>query len=168
MDFDTRMSAKLSELKKQLEDIAGKEIEATPEQLAIFSFPVGAAFSEENSSITSRRIIFPGKFCTSPVTLLDASGRTSTGTDGTRTFRLTDFICSSVNSFSEPVFVLATPKTASACYVTITHQLVSNPNNPGSFSDVQFTAFTWKANGTADPNIPFDWRCRVVSNPIIF
>ena len=167
MEIDARKSAKLAELKKQLEDIAGKEIEATPEQLAIFSFPVGSAFYEENSSITLRRIIFPGKFCSSPVTLLDASGRTSTGTDGTRTFRLTDFICSNINSFSEPVFVLATPKTASACYVTITHQLISDPNNPSSFNDVQFTAFTWKAGGTADPNIAFDWRCRVVSNQII-
>ena len=75
MEIDDQMSAKLAELKKQLEKISGKEIDASAEQLASFSFPVGSAFYEENSQVTSRRIIFPGKFCTSPLTLLDASGR---------------------------------------------------------------------------------------------
>src|SRR5262249_4517767 len=90
-----------------------------------------------------------------------------TGADGKRSLRLTDFICSDINSFSEPVFLLATPKTESPCYVTVTNQLLKDPNNPNSFNDVQINVFTWKPNGTADPNIPFDWRCRVVSNPII-
>jgi hypothetical protein len=167
MAIDNKMAATLTELKAQLEKATGKEIDANAEQLAFFSFPVGSAFYEENSQVTSRRIIFPGKFCTSPVKLLDASGRTSTGADGKRVFLLSDFICSDINSFSEPVFLLATPKTASACYVTLTHELIKNPNNP-TFNDVQITAFTWKPNGEANPNIAFDWRCRVVSNLIIF
>jgi hypothetical protein len=166
MEIDAQMSAQLAELKKQLEKISGKEIDASAEQLAFFSFPVGSAFYEQNSEVTSRRIIFPGKLCTSPLTLHDASGRTSTGADGKRVFHLSDFICSNLNSFSEPVFLLATPKTTSPCYVTLTHKLIPDPNNP-TFNDVEIAAFTWKPNGTADPNIAFDWRCRVVSNQII-
>jgi hypothetical protein len=65
------------------------------------------------------------------------------------------------------VFLLATPKTASPCYITLIHQLIKDPNNPNFFIDVEITAFTWKPGGEADPNIAFDWRCRVVSNPII-
>lgn len=166
MANDDKVSASLTELKTQLEKISGKEIDASAEQLKLFSFPVGSAFYEENSQVASRRIIFPGKFCTSPVTLLDASGHSSTGGDGKRVFRLRDFICSDLNSFSEPVFLLATPKTTSACYITLTHHLIQNPDN-STFNDVEITAFTWKPNGEAAPNIAFDWRCRVVSNPII-
>jgi hypothetical protein len=46
------------------------------------------------------------------------------------------------------------------------HELVRNPDSP-IFNDLQITAFTWKPNGEPAPNIPFDWRCRVVSNIII-
>jgi hypothetical protein len=49
----------------------------------------------------------------------------------------------------------------------LTHQLIKDPNNPNFFNDVEITAFAWKPGGEADPNIAFDWRCRVVSNPII-
>jgi|SRR5690242_4502740 hypothetical protein len=167
MEIDPKMSAALGDFKTQLEKISGTQIEASADQLAFFSFPVGSAFYEENSQITSRFVVLPGKFCTTPRTLLDATGRTSTGADGKRVFRLSDFICSSLNSFSEPVFLLATPKTATPCYITLTHQLIKDPNNPNSFNDVEITAFTWKPGGEADPNIAFDWRCRVVSNPII-
>jgi hypothetical protein len=140
------------------------EINATmsPEQPAISSLPV----YEDHSQVASRRIISAGNLGTGPLTFLDASGRASTGPDGRRVFRLSDFVCD-INSFSEPVFLIATPKTSRACHVTLTHELIENPSDPGSFSDVEITAFTWKPNGTADPNIVFDWRCRVVSNPII-
>jgi hypothetical protein len=167
MNIDPELARKLAELKKQLEAVTGKEIDASPEQLAAFAYPAGSAFYEENSQVLWRRIIFPGKFCVSPVTLLDASGRSSTGTNGTIVFLLSSFICSDINSFSEPVFLLATPHVASACYITMTHQIVPDQNHPG-YNDVQITAHAWGPNGTPAPNISFDWRCRVVSNPIIF
>jgi hypothetical protein len=167
MTLDPKLESKLAELKKQIEKITGTQIDAGPEQLAIFSFPAGSAFYEESSQVLWRRIIFPGKFCVSPVTLLDASGRSSTGTDGKIVFLLSSFICSDLNSFSEPVYLLATPHVAQACYMTVTHAIVPDSNHPG-YNDVQITAYSWGPNGTAAPNISFDWRCRVVSNPIIF
>jgi hypothetical protein len=135
----------------------------SPEQPAISSLPV----YEDHSQVTSRRIISSGNLGTAPLTFLDASGRASTGPDGKRVFRLSDFVCD-INSFSEPVFLIATPKTSRPCHVTLTHELIGNPGEPGLFSDVEITAFTWTPDGTADPNIAFDWRCRVVSNPIVF
>lgn len=167
MSINSKTATKLADLKKQLEDITGQEVQATPDQLAIFSFPVGAASFERESQVLFRRIIFPGKFCSTPITLLDVSGRTATGADGTSTFLLSSFICSDFNSFSEPVSVLATPKTTSPFFVTLTHELVTDPNNATSFNDVRIKAFVWDANGAAAPNIVFDWRCRVVSNQII-
>jgi hypothetical protein len=166
MAIDDKISAALADVKAQLEKATGKEIDVDTEQLAFFSFPVGSSFYEENSQTTWRRIIFEGKFCNSPVRLLDATGRTSTGADGKRVFLLSDFICSDTNSFAEPIFLQATPKTATPCYVTLMHELVKNPNSP-IFNDLQITAFTWKPDGEPAPNIPFDWRCRVVSNIII-
>jgi hypothetical protein len=130
---------------------------------AILSLPV----YEDGHQVTSRRLIFPEQPCPGPLTFLDASGRISTGADGTRGFRLSNFLCD-INSFSEPVFLVATPKTTSACHVTLTHELIRDPTDPNSFSDVEITAFTWKPDGTPAPNIAFDWRCRVVSNPITF
>jgi hypothetical protein len=169
MSINPEMATKLAELKKQLEEIAGQEIEVSAELLDVF-FPVGSALYEENSQVTRYRIILPGgvvKSCLTPVTLLDASGRSSTGSDGKGVFLLSKFICSSLNSFSEPVFLLATPHVTNPCYTTMTHEIVPDANNPG-FNDVQITAYTWGPNGTPAPNISFDWRCRVVSNPIIF
>jgi len=167
MSVDSDMETKLAELKKDIEKVVGREIQADPDQLAIFAFPTGAAFYEENSQVLWRRIIIPGKFCVSPVTLLDASGRSFTGSNGKVTFSLSDFICSDINSFSEPVNLLGTPHMASPCFVTMTHQIVPNPNSP-TFNDVQITAFSWNAAGKPAPSISFDWRCRVVSNTIIF
>ncbi len=167
MTIDPELERKLAEIKKELEKVAGKQIDAGPEQLAIFSYPAGSAFYEENSQVLWRRIIFPGKFCVSPVTLLDASGRSFTGADGKSVFLLSSFICSDLNSFSEPVFLLATPHVTNACYMTLTHAIVPDPNHPG-YNDVQISAYSWGPNGMAAPNISFDWRCRVVSNPIIF
>jgi hypothetical protein len=40
MSIDPEMERKLAKLKKQLEEITGKEIDASPEQLAIFAYPV--------------------------------------------------------------------------------------------------------------------------------
>jgi hypothetical protein len=167
MTIDPEMATKLATLKKQIEEVTGKEVDASAEQIAIFAFPAGSAFYEENSQVLWRRIIFPGKFCNTPVTLLDASGRSSSGPDGKSVFLLSSFICNSLNSFSEPVFLLATPHVTNPCYTTMTYEIVPDPSNPG-YNDVQITAYTWSPNGTPATNISFDWRCRVVSIPVIF
>lgn len=171
MSIDPEMAGKLAELKKQLEEVTGREIDASPEQLAIFAFPVGSAFyaaADEGAEVSWRRIIFPGKFCVSPVRLLEASGRSTTGSDGKSIFLLSGFICSGLNEFSEPAYLLATPHVATACYMTMTHEIIPlNPPNP-PFNDVQITAYSWAPDGKAAPNISFDWRCRVPSAEIIF
>jgi hypothetical protein len=67
------------EAKKQLEALLGHEIDIdiTPEQAAVFEFPIGA-HDTTNGVVRSRLIFPPTKICT-PSTLLDASGATTTG-----------------------------------------------------------------------------------------
>jgi len=44
---------------------------------------------------------------------------------------------------------------------------VPDPNNPSFNNDLQITLFAWDANGAAAPSVSIDWRCRLVSLPII-
>jgi hypothetical protein len=166
MEIDAALSAKLAELKKQLEGISGQKIDASPEQLFPLFFRVSLA-SSEDGTILSRGLIFPGTSCSQasalPANLLDVSSRSTTGADGKAVFLLSNFICSTVNSFAEPVNVVVTPNAATPCYATMTHVLVPKPNAPGVFNDLQITVFTWTPNGTVAPNISFDWRCRLLS-----
>jgi hypothetical protein len=169
MEIDAR---KLTELKKQLEAISGAEIDASPEQLIQLFFRVSLS-SSGDGVVMSRSIILPGKSCVQtsafqpPASLLDVSSRSSTGADGKRVLLITDFICSTLNLFSEPVSLVVTPNSATPCYATMTHSLVPNPSAPGSFNDLQITVFTWNAQGVAAPDISFDWRCRLLSLGII-
>jgi hypothetical protein len=80
------------------------------------------------------------------------------------TWGTSDFICSTINSFAEPVNVVVMPNATTPCYA---HVLVPNPNVPGAFNDLRITVFTWKPNGTAAPNVSFAWRCRLLSIQII-
>lgn len=170
MEIDDKLSKDLIDLKKQLESISGQKIDASPEQLFPLFFRVSLSTAEDGT-VMSRSIFFPSKSCVQasglPASLLDVSSRSSTGADGKRVFLLSDFICSTINSFAEPVSVVVTPNTATPCYATMTHALVANPSFPGSFNDLQITVFTWKPDGTAAPNIGFDWRCRLLSFQII-
>jgi hypothetical protein len=170
MEDEATTSAKLAELRQHLENISGQQIDASDEQLLQLSFRVSLS-SFEDGTIMSRSIIFPGKSCTQasalPASFLDVSSSGSTDATGRRTFLLTDFICSTDNSFGTPVSLLVTPNTQTPCYATMTHTLVPDPNAPGRFNDLQFTVFTWGANGRPAPNISFDWRCRLLSFQII-
>jgi len=165
MEIDAKLLKKLEELKKQLEGISGQKIDASPEQLIPFFFRV-SLLSSEDGVIMSRSIIFPGKSCSQasalPANLFDVSSRSSTGANGKAVFLLSDFICSTINSFAEPVNVVVTQNATTPCYATMTHVLVPNPNVPGAFNDLQITVFTFKPNGTAAPNVSFDWRCRLL------
>lgn len=155
---------KAAELKKQFEAIAGHEIDISPAQILNLWYPLGAN-STNDGSATWRSIIFPGKRC-NDVTLLDVDGTNSTGSNGQRTFLLSDMLCWSVFVFAYPANVVATPRGASPFFVTTTYQTVSGP--PGSpNTDLQITVYSWQPGGAAAPNVTFDWRCRVVSVPII-
>jgi hypothetical protein len=169
MNDEAATPARLTELRKQLENISGQQIDASDEQLLQLFYRVSLS-SYEDGTIMSRSIIFPGKSCAQTSTLgasfLDVSSSSSTDATGRRTLLLTDFICSTVNSFAAPVTLLVTPYTETPCYATMTHALVPEPNT-SSFSDLQFTVFTWSANGRPAPNISFDWRCRLLSFQII-
>jgi hypothetical protein len=166
MEIDDKLMKQLAELKKQLEKVSGHPIDASPEQL-IQLFSRVSLFNFEDGTVMSRSFIFPGKSCTQAsaiqASLLDLTSRSTTGTDGKLTFLLSNFICSTVNSFGEPVNVLVTPNSSIPCYATMTHTLVPNPSAPGTFNDLQMNVFTWKPDGSPAPSISFDWRCRLLS-----
>jgi hypothetical protein len=165
MELDATTSAKIAELRKQLESISGRQIDASEEQLLQLFFRVSLSSTEDGTIMSSS--IFPGKSCapasTLPANFLDVSSSSWTDATGQRTFLLTDFICSTVNSFAAPVSLVVTPNTQTPCYATMTHTLVPNPDAPGSFNDLQIVVSTWDANGQPAPNINFDWRCRLLS-----
>lgn len=156
---------KAAELRKQLEAIAGHEIDVSPAQILNLWYPVGA-FSTNDGSATWRSIIFPGKRC-NDVTLLDVDGTNSTGPNGQRTFLLSDVLCWTSFTFAYPANVVATPRGASPFFVTTTYQTVGPAPGTGNM-DLQITVYSWQPGGAAAPGVTFDWRCRVVSVPIIF
>ncbi len=155
-----------AEVKKQLESIAGHEIDAPAASIINLWYPSGAN-DYTDGTVAWRSFLIPGMQC-QDTRLLDASGSLSTGSDGKRTFLLSSVIClPAQRSLAEPVNVLATPRSATACFVTTTHTVIkSDPNTP-FLDDVQITVFAWKPNGEPAAGVEFDWRCRVVSNNII-
>lgn len=166
MEKKSSKTADLTEVKKQLESIAGQKIDIPEHLIKFFRWPSGA-HDFTDGTVLWRSIIFPGHSCVAS-TLLDGSGVTASGANGQVTFLLSTFICLPlVRSLAEPVNIVATARSTSPFFVTMTHTMVVDPNDAQSFNDVQFTAFVWDANGKPAPGIPLDWRCRVVSNQII-
>lgn len=153
-----------AEAKKQLESITGTNIE--PELLPSFRFPVGA-FDYTTGSTSWRTIFFPSLTC-SDANLLDASGLTTTGATGQATFLISQYVCLPlVRAFAAPINVVATARSSSPFYVTATLTLVPDPNNASSNNDVQITLYAWDLKGNPAPSVSIDWRCRLVSLPII-
>jgi len=149
-------------IKKQLETLTGNKIDVSAEELIkVLRYPVGA-YDYTDGSAAWRWIFFPGKSC-SDASLLDVSGVSFTEADGTRVFLLSDFVCFPLNrpTLAEPINVVATARSTTPFFVTTTHALVNNG------TDVQITVFAWDDKGAAAPNVTFDWRCRVVSIPVI-
>ena len=156
----------LQNVKKQLEAAAGHEIDLSPEQIISLRSPVGA-HDYTDGTVLWRSIFFPGQSCVSS-TLLDASGSSATGGNGSVTFLLSSAICLPlVRSLAAPVNLEATVRAATPFFLTMTYSLVPDPNSPNSYNDLQITVYIWDHNGNATSYIPFDWRCRLVSNPII-
>jgi hypothetical protein len=152
------------ELKKQLEALVGHPLDISPDLLIRFRYPAGSfAYLgfDENAQASWRNIFFPGKFCIQ-ATLLEACGASATGADGKRVFLLSDVVCfAQVNQLSDPVNVVVTPRSDTPFYTTVTYSFV-NTN-----SDLQITVFAWDTAGAPAANVGFDWRCRVVSVPVI-
>ncbi len=154
------------DLKKQLENIAGREIPVDAEQLKLLlRFPVGAYDYSDSGFVASQSIFLPGVRCNS-ARLLDVSGASYTGSDGKRVFRLSEFMClPRERLLMEPVNVLATARSTKPFFVTTTHALV----DPNDFlrSDVEITVFGWDANERPAPGLSFHWRCRVQTGIVI-
>ncbi|HEX6508511.1 MAG TPA: hypothetical protein VF221_12855 [Chloroflexota bacterium] len=160
MENQSERTVNPEDVKKQLEAIVGHEIDISAEQLIRFWVPISTQDYADGTALW-RSIIFPRESCNA-ATLLDVSGVSSTGADGKRVFLLSDFACLPlVRSLAEPINLLATPRSTNPFFVTTTHALVPDA------TDVQMTVFAWSPTGAAAPNVTFDWRCRVVSNPII-
>ena len=159
------MATRPQDLKKQLEDIAGREIHVEAEQLKlVLWYPVGA-YDYTNGYVASQSIFLPGVRC-AEAKLLDASGGSWTGSDGKRVFRLSEFVCLPQHRLlMEPVNLLATGRSTKPFFLTATHKVV-DPNDILR-SDVEITVYGWDANGKPAPDLSFHWRCRVVSGVVI-
>ena len=102
--------------------------------------------------------VFPVHTCeTAPV--VDVHGVFSTGAGGKRVFKLRDFMCfddaPTAVTLSEPVNVVATPRSDGPFFLTMTHAITST-----GLTDVEITVFAWNADGKPAPDVYFDWRCR--------
>lgn len=167
MDKKSEKKPTPAQAKQQLEAIAGRPLEA--EQLHFFRFPVGAFDYTSGSSAWRSIIIFqePSLSC-ADAELLDASGLSTTGANGQVTFLLSNFVCLPlVRAFSAPISIVATARSTRPIFVTTTCTLVPDPNSPVSMNDLQITLYAWDANGAPASGISIDWRCRLVSLPII-
>lgn len=158
------MATRQADIKKQLENIAGHEIETDVAQLRWIWYPV-AAYDYSDGLVSEQNVFFPAKRCNN-ARLLDVSGASYTGSDGKRVFRLSSFIClPEYRLLNEPVNLLVTARSSNPFLLTATHTLIS----PGDIrqSDVEITVHGWDTNGTAAPGLPFHWRCRVHAPGII-
>jgi hypothetical protein len=162
---ERKETTKEAEIKKQLEAIAGHEIGLKEDVLIRQLFYFVASYDRVEGNVTTQSILLPYNTC-GPATLIDVCGVSSTGSDGKRVFQIRELICVAIPSsiaFSEPVNVVATPRSESPFFLTMTHAVtVTN-----DLTDVQITVFAWNANGEPAPNVPFDWRCRAVINTAV-
>jgi len=160
MNQKSKKSPRPEDIKKQLEVLTGHDLRVPPDQLIKLFYPA-STYSYNDGNTCWRGILFPFKSCVG-ATLLDVSGAGFTDTKGQSVFLLSDFVCfAQVNQLADPINVVATPRTTSPLFLTETHSLFNNN------SDVQISVLTWDANGKPAPSVTFDWRCRVVSVPII-
>ncbi|HEX4310654.1 MAG TPA: hypothetical protein VHZ25_11545 [Acidobacteriaceae bacterium] len=152
-------------LKKQLEAITGEKVDIPDDLIRQLRWPVGA-HNYSDGDVLWRSIFFPpGKSCVD-ANLLDASGSSATGAGGTVTFPLSSVLCELV-FLAAPINVQATVRGTTPAFLTMAYALVPVPNSPGTYTDLNITVYTWDASGKPAPNVDFDWRCRVVSLPVI-
>jgi hypothetical protein len=166
MEKKSEKRADLEGVKKQLEAVAGHDLDIAPDQIIILRWPVGA-HDYADGTVLWKGLIIGGHSCVSS-TLLDASATAATGTTGSVTFLLSSSICLPlVRSLAAPINLQATVRSERPFFLTMTYALVPDPSSPTSNNDLKITVHTWDANGNPAPSVPFDWRCRLVSNQII-
>jgi hypothetical protein len=156
------MATKKSGPRKQGESMAAQQADtlAAQERAKLWR-PISTwDFMDQNAFVTWFHPvgIFP-KHC-NVASLLDVAGSSRTGDDGTTVLRLSNWACME-NRLLEPANVVATPQSATPCYVTILHTLVDDA------MDLEIGVFTWDAGGAPAPGVAFDWRCRVPYSVII-
>jgi hypothetical protein len=126
---------------------------------------IGAAtFSEGNIAIYS---LFAPKGCGSRQ-VLDVSGLSVTGNDGTAEIQLSDFHCYFPPPFADPgrwvynrpVNVTATARGSQPTFIT-TDTRLGTATDPSAF-DIRITVFSWRPNGRPRPSAAFYWRCRAL------
>ena len=163
MDKKAENKIDMQAVKKQLEVAAGKKIDVPDDLIRQFRWPV-SAYTFTEGDVLWRNIIFPGQSCVD-ASLLDLSASAWTDSSGSVTFLLSRYYCGSLQ-LAAPVNVEATVRGASPAFLTVEYSLVQATGG-SYFDDVSITVHTWDANGKPAPNVEFDWRCRVVSIPII-
>jgi hypothetical protein len=146
--------ATTSEIKEHVEAILGHKLEDEAVQLIQLLQPV-ALSTTESGRLTRRHLIIAAPNICGDSDMLDVSGLATTANNGQSVFRLTDFLCPSEISFSQPVNVVATPFSSTPCFLTVVHSILNNG------ADVEIKIFAWDANGAAAPNVSLNWRCRV-------
>ena len=171
----------IAEIVGALEKLAGRQIDATPQQIEeqvrkllipVSNYDFTPGPNAQNTSIVgqvlSRSIVVVVPPSCVASELLDLSGFTVTSGTGNATLSLKAFLCPNEGSrdYGEPVNIVATAVSASPIFVTATHSLVIQP--PNFFpTDVRINLFTWGADGSPAPNVAVNWRCRVPTSFII-
>jgi hypothetical protein len=173
MDADAQEAAKRAELKTRLEEIAGRKLDMTDEQLFSLLRPIASSTylakhdEDDDAWITSERIIFPQPIVADSK-LLDTSGLSVTASNGELVFSLLNLkgVRDDIDQFFEPVNLLATPQGTRPFYMTMSHRFIRDSTNTIN-QDVEITASAWNPNGTPAANVPFYWRCRVPVDGVI-
>jgi len=173
MDPDAQDTAKYAELKARLEEIAGRKLNLTDEQLLSFTRPIASSTylarhdSDDDAWVTSERV-WPLLLTCANGNLLDTAGASSTLSNGQTVFRLSNLLCGrdSIAQFFEPVTLIATPEGTSPFFISMSHEFIKDPSGTWNV-DVQITVSAWHPNGTPAANVPFYWRCRVPVDIII-
>ena len=141
------------ESKKQIESILGQSVSDEALLLIVSDFDI-AINTHALAEITQRHplINVPNRCRRSRV--LDLTGHALTLEQGQNTFKLSDFMCGVNGTFSRPVNIIATAQSGKPVFMTVMHDIISGG------TDIKLTFFSWHANGTPAPHVPFHWRCR--------
>jgi len=123
MALNPQTTTHLAELRRLLEQIAGKPLNVSDQQLLWLNFPVALEDTFSTGTIVWRRFL-TGTWCQSPATYLDIGSSIFTDAGGTAVFLLSSTRCVTNTLFAEPVNLLATPYSTTPCFVTFTYDLV--------------------------------------------
>ena len=140
--------------------IVGRDLEAAEREGLWDTFTSGVYWSEERGLRThwDRRDPYSlvEKKC-SLARVVVTPGVSGTLDDGTTTFFLSEYHCSSF-PVGDPVIFVATPRTPLPVFLTTRTSIITGPNN---LPDVEIHLWAWGPNGNPAPNTPFRWLCIV-------